>query len=63
MATSEPLAARMAIAFNPSLPGIKLEDTFLVGEDGLENLTFDPAWPAITHASRQRALPLESEAA
>ncbi len=62
-ATSEPLAARMAIALNPSLPGIKLEDTFLVRDDGLENLTFDPAWPAITHASRQRALPLESEAA
>jgi len=62
-ATSEPLAARMAVAFNPSLPGIKLEDTFLIREDGLENLTFDPAWPAVTHESRQRALPLESEAA
>lgn len=62
-ATAEPLAARMAIAFNPSLPGIKLEDTFLVREDGLENLTLDPAWPAVTHAKRQRALPLESEAA
>jgi Xaa-Pro aminopeptidase len=62
-ATTEPLAARMAIAFNPSLPGIKLEDTFLIREDGLENLTFDPAWPAVTHQMRQRALPLESEAA
>ena len=62
-ATAEPLAARMAIAFNPSLPGIKLEDTFLIREDGLENLTLDPAWPAVTHARRQRALPLESEAA
>ena len=62
-ATAEPLAAHMAIAFNPSLPGIKLEDTFLIREDGLENLTLDPAWPAVTHARRQRALPLESEAA
>ena len=62
-ATTEPLAARMAIAFNPSLPGIKLEDTFLIREDGLENLTFDPAWPARTHETRQRSLPLEPEAA
>jgi hypothetical protein len=53
----------MTIAFNPSLPGIKLEDTFLIRGDGLENLTFDPAWPAVTHDGRQRALPLESEAA
>jgi Xaa-Pro aminopeptidase len=61
-ATTEPLAARMAIAFNPSLPGIKLEDTFLIHEDGLENLTFDPAWPSVTHETRQRSLPLEPEA-
>ena len=62
-ATATPLAERMAIAFNPSLPGIKLEDTFLVGAGGLENLTFDPAWPAVAQDGRQRALPLESEAA
>jgi hypothetical protein len=62
-ATAEPLAARMAVAFNPSLPGIKQEDTFLIRDDGLENLTRDPAWPAVTHAMRQRPLPLESEAA
>jgi hypothetical protein len=61
--TAERLAARMAIAFNPSLPGIKLEDTFLIREDGLENLTFDPAWPSVTHGTRQRSLPLEPEAA
>lgn len=61
--TTEPLAANMAIAFNPSLPGIKLEDTFLIGADGLENLTFDPAWPMVTHETRQRSLPLEPEAA
>jgi hypothetical protein len=62
-ATAEPLAARMAIAFNPSLPGIKLEDTFLIGDNGLENLTFDAAWPAVTQDGRQRALPLEPEIA
>jgi Xaa-Pro aminopeptidase len=62
-ATTGPLAAHMAIAFNPSLPGIKLEDTFLIGGEGLENLTFDAAWPAVTHDGRLRALPLEPEAA
>lgn len=62
-ATAAPLAARMAIAFNPSLPGVKLEDTFLVSDGGLENLTRDPAWPAVAHEGRQRALPLEPEAA
>ncbi|RMH55014.1 MAG: M24 family metallopeptidase [Deinococcus-Thermus bacterium] len=39
------LQVGMALAWNPSLPGAKVEDTFLLGEDGLENLTFDPAWP------------------
>ena len=61
-ATGLPLAARMAVAFNPSLPGIKLEDTFLVHENGLENLTADPAWPTVGHAGQRRALPLEADA-
>jgi len=61
-ATDAPLAAKMAVAFNPSLPGIKLEDTFLIHDDGLENLTMDPDWPTVEHAGRQRALPLETEA-
>jgi Xaa-Pro aminopeptidase len=61
--TAQPLSAQMAVAFNPSLPGIKLEDTFLIGDKGLENLTLDPAWPAIMHEGRQRALPLQAEAA
>ncbi|MET0963605.1 MAG: M24 family metallopeptidase [Noviherbaspirillum sp.] len=62
-AAAQPLATRMAVAFNPSLPGIKLEDTFLVRDDGLENMTLDPAWPTLTHAGRKRPLPLEPGAA
>ena len=58
-ATAEVLAARMAVAFNPSLPGIKLEDTFLMTEAGLQNLTADAAWPTVLHANRQRPLPLQ----
>ena len=39
------LEVGMAVAWSPSLPGAKVEDTFLITERGLENLTFDPAWP------------------
>ena len=39
------LKVGMAVAWNPSLPGAKAEDTFLLGKRGLENLTFDPDWP------------------
>lgn len=55
-----PLAANMAVAFNPSLAGTKLEDTFLIHDDGLENLTLDPEWPTENHAGRKRPLPLEA---
>jgi len=34
-----------ALAWNPSLPGSKVEDTAVVGRDGLEILTVDPDWP------------------
>lgn len=44
----------MAVAWNPSLPGAKAEDTFLVTEDGLENLTVDPCWPTVEVAGRKR---------
>lgn len=59
--TAVPLAARMAVAFNPSLAGTKLEDTFLIHDDGLENLTLDPEWPTEHHAGRARPLPLEAQ--
>lgn len=34
-----------ALAFNPSVKGAKIEDTFVVTDEGLRNLTFDPHWP------------------
>jgi len=37
----------MALAWNPSLPGAKVEDTFLLTEAGLENLTADLRWPLV----------------
>ncbi len=41
------LAEGMCVAWNPSLPGVKVEDTFLITSTGLENLTLDPDWPMV----------------
>jgi antitoxin VapB len=35
----------MAVAFSPSLPGIRVEDTILVGPHGAETLTHAAGWP------------------
>lgn len=48
------LEAGMTFAWNPSLPGAKVEDTFLITEDGLENLTYDPDWPMVSIDKRLR---------
>ena len=57
--TTVQLETGTAIALNPSLPGVKIEDTFLVQGAELENVTFDPDWPGIDHDGRMRPLPLE----
>ncbi len=44
----------MALAWNPSLPGAKVEDTFLLRDGGLENLTEDPFWPGVEVEGRRR---------
>lgn len=44
----------MAVAWNPSLPGAKIEDTALITEEGLEILTVDPRWPTVRVAGRNR---------
>lgn len=60
--TATLLEEGMAFAFNPSFAGVKIEDTFLLGPDGLENLTFDPGWPAVDVHGRKRPLWLEAQA-
>lgn len=60
--TATGLEAGMAFAFNPSFDGIKIEDTFLLGPSGLENLTLDPGWPTMTMGGRARPLWLEATA-
>lgn len=58
--TLDRLTASMAIAWNPSLPGAKIEDTFVLHSDGsLENLTFDSHWNNIDVDGRLRPVPLE----
>jgi len=44
----------MAVTWNPSLAGAKVEDTFLLTAQGPENLTVDPNWPMITVNGRKR---------
>lgn len=56
---STTLEAGMVVAWNPSLRGAKVEDTFLVTEIGLENLTVDPDWPTVELAGRLRPAILE----
>jgi Xaa-Pro dipeptidase len=48
------LQAGMAVAWNPSIRGAKVEDTFLLSTESLENLTYDPDWPMTTVAGRRR---------
>jgi Xaa-Pro aminopeptidase len=54
------LAPGMALAFNPSLPGSKIEDTFLLQAEQLENLTLDSTWPSTKEQGRLRPLPLDA---
>jgi hypothetical protein len=43
-----------ALAWNPSLPGAKIEDTVVTSTAGIEILTLDPAWPAVEVDGRPR---------
>jgi Xaa-Pro aminopeptidase len=48
------IVSPVALAWNPSLPGAKIEDTILRSADGVEVLTLDPAWPVVDVAGRPR---------
>jgi Xaa-Pro aminopeptidase len=58
--TATGIETGMAFAFNPGFAGMTIEDTFLLGPAGLDNLTVDPAWPATTIDGRARPLWLEA---
>lgn len=58
--TTDTMAEGIAVAWNPSLPGAKVEDTFVILKDGqLENLTFDPTFPSVEVEGHKRPIPLE----
>ena len=48
------LQLHTAVAWNPSLPGAKLEDTALITEGDLALLTVDPRWPTFQVEGRPR---------
>jgi Xaa-Pro aminopeptidase len=50
--------AGQAFAWNPWVPGAKLEDTVVVDESGIEVLTLDPEWPNIAVRGIPRPLTL-----
>lgn len=50
--------AGQAFAWNPWAPGAKVEDTVVVDTSGIEVLTEDPAWPAVSVRGIPRPLPL-----
>nr|WP_179549530.1 M24 family metallopeptidase [Herbiconiux flava] len=47
-----------AFAWNPSVPGAKVEDTVLVTATGIEPLTVDARWPVVEVAGRWRPVAL-----
>lgn len=58
--TATGIETGMAFAFAPGWPGVAVQDTFLLGANGLDNLTADPAWPSTTVGGRVRPLWLEA---
>jgi Xaa-Pro aminopeptidase len=51
----------MALALNPSVPGLKVEDTILLTANGLETLTLQD-WPTVMVSGRERPAILETTA-
>lgn len=51
-ATEGTVQPDQAYAWNPSLPGVKSEDTIVVGVDGFEVLTVDAGWPVYPDSGR-----------
>jgi Xaa-Pro aminopeptidase len=56
--SAEPVEDAQAFAWNPSVPGLKVEDTVLATAAGPEVLTLDQAWPLQEVDGRPRPLVL-----
>lgn len=46
--TTEQVTLGQAYAWNPTIAGVKSEDTFILGNDGLEMITGTPNFPVVT---------------
>jgi Xaa-Pro aminopeptidase len=57
--TRDAVVSGSAYAWNPSVPGGKIEDTVVVDDEAIEVLTVDPAWPGTTVRGLPRPLPLD----
>lgn len=52
--TTDVVQEHHAFAWNPSAPGVKVEDTVLVTSGGVEVLTVDPRWPVVSFGGSAR---------
>jgi Xaa-Pro aminopeptidase len=58
-ATDDVIVPGQAFAWNPSGPGVKVEDTVLLEDGGIRALSIDERWPTFTVAGRLRPATLE----
>lgn len=52
--TTDLLVENQAFAWNPTAPGLKIEDTMLRTAEGWEVLTFDERWPSVEYEDLRR---------
>lgn len=52
--SEDQIAPNQAFAWNPTVPGLKVEDTLLVTERGSEILSVDSRWPTVSVDGRNR---------
>ena len=58
-ATDDVIVPQQAFAWNPSGPGVKVEDTVLLEDGGVRAMSVDERWPAVEVAGRLRPATLE----
>nr|WP_258806294.1 M24 family metallopeptidase [Pseudarthrobacter sp. NS4] len=58
-AATDTVVLGQAFTWNPSGPGVKIEDTVQLTESGLQVLTVDPRWPVTTVNGLQRPATLQ----
>jgi hypothetical protein len=58
---TDPIQLGQAFAWNPTAPGAKIEDTVLLTADGIEVITADDRWPAVTVGGIRRPVELQRD--